>query len=158
MNTYISKPFNPDFLRNSILQLTSKKLITTESNLNSTVNDSDKLYDLTYLKDHADGDYLFLVDMINTFLTDTPDFIIQLKKDINEGDYEKIKVTSHSMKGLFLTLGMNEAAKQLKDIETMAANGSPLSNIEKNYFVIEDLFNKVKLPLEKDLVEFKVNI
>ncbi len=158
MNTYISKPFNPDFLRNAILQLTSKQLINPENSLNNLVNDSDKLYDLTYLKDHADGDYVFLVDMINTFLTDTPDFIVQLKQDINEGDYQKIKVTSHSMKGLFLTLGMNDAAKYLKDIETMSVDGIPLSMIETNYFVIEGLFNKVKSPLEKDLETFKTMI
>ncbi len=155
MNTYISKPFNPDFLRNSILQLTSEKLINPKNNLHNIVNTTDNLYDLSYLKDHADGDYVFLVDMINTFLTDTPEFMVQLKQDINAGDYDKIKVTSHSMKGLFLTLGMNDAAKHLKEIETWSVQGSPLSMIETNYFLIESLFNNVKQHLEKDLIEFK---
>ncbi len=155
MNTYISKPFNPDFLRNAILQLTSKNLLKPVNNLSNVVNLSNQLYDLTYLKDHADGDYVFLVDMINTFLTDTPDFIHQLKQDIAEEDFQKIKITSHSMKGLFLTLGMNDAAKYLKEIETMSVTKTPISLIESNFLIIEKLFTSAKSPLESELEEFK---
>ncbi|HTA63327.1 MAG TPA: response regulator [Bacteroidia bacterium] len=155
MNTYISKPFDAMLLKNIILQLTSKNELKSGPNLFNVVNDSNKLYDLSYLKDHAEGDYVFLTDMIHTFLTDTPEFISQLQKDIFENDYAKIKITSHSMKGLFLTLGMNDAARCLKEIETMAIEHTDIQLIEGNFVKVAHLFLAVKQPLETDFDEFK---
>ena len=89
--------------------------------------------------------------MISTCLQDTPPLLEQLKSDINENDYEKIKVTSHSMKGLLLTLGMNEAARLLKEIETMAENNGLMSIISSNYTKIESMFKQAKGLLELEL-------
>ena len=59
------------------------------------------------------------------------------------------------MKGLFLTLGMNDAAKYLKEIETMSVTQTPMPLISNNFVKIEQMFLAAKQPLETELLEFK---
>jgi len=156
MNAYISKPFDSNVLLNTILQLINKTDLKESTQIYGEIIKSEQLYDLTYIKEHASGDVDFLIDMISTCLRDTPPLLEQLKADINESDYGKIKITSHSMKGLFLTLGMNEAARLLKEIETMAQNNGPMPVISSNFSKIESMFNQAKGLLELELKKLKV--
>lgn len=155
MNAYVTKPFNPGLLLKTILQLTSKHQEQPSTNVVEEIPKASQLYDLTYLNEHAAGDTNFLMEMISIFLSDTPEFLVELKKDIDRQDYEKIKETSHSMKGLFLTLGMNDAARLLKEIETMAASNEDLSIISENFHLIESMFFQSKELLEHELKKLK---
>ncbi|MDP2385119.1 MAG: ATP-binding protein [Bacteroidota bacterium] len=155
MNAYISKPFNSDFLRETIIQLTSNTMLKEQTELKNIVTDLTGLYDLTYLKEHAEGDSAFLAEMIGIFLTDTPRLLEELKSDIDSNDYKKIKITSHSMKGLFLTLGINDAAASLKEIEKMALDISPIELIKSNFQKVETTFQKCREPLTKELEKIK---
>lgn len=155
MNAYISKPFDSNVLLNTIFQLINKTDLTATTQVYGEIEKSEQLYDLSYIKEHASGDTDFLIDMISTCLHDTPPLLEQLRSDINESDYEKIKVTSHSMKGLFLTLGMNEAARLLREIETMAQSNGQMSVISSDYFKIETMFKQSKGLLELELKKFE---
>lgn len=157
MNAYVTKPFNPGLLLKTILQLTTKRGNQEMAKVEEEIPVSSKLYDLSYLKEHAAGDNDFLIEMISIFLGDTPEFLKQLKEDIDEKDYEKIKVTSHSMKGLFLTLGMNEAAQLLKEIENLSLSQSMLSVISDHFHKIEGMFFQSKDLLELELKKLKNN-
>lgn len=155
MNAYVTKPFNTEFLRNLILQLTSTTILDVKAVPITTDFNQTDLYDLSYLIEHAAGDTIFLKEMITEFLNETPNQLFELNRDIKDEDYKKIKFTSHSMKGLFLTLGMNKAAKLLKEIETCAEEQSSFSTIVKNYEEIETIFNKSKSLLEMELMKLK---
>ena len=124
-------------------------MIKENTELKNTVSDGKEVYELTYLREHAEGDAEFLKEMIDIFLTDTPPLLDQLQADIDEGDYQKMKTTSHSMKGLFLTLGINDAASRLKQIEWMAAKEESINLIRENFDIIKSVFNKCN-PLLKD--------
>ena len=155
MNAYISKPFDSDNLLNTILQLVNKTNLKETTQIYSEIPKSEQLFDLTYIKEHASGDTDFLIDMISTCLNDTPPLLEQLKSDISENNYGKIKATSHSMKGLFLTLGMNEAARLLREIETLAESNGLMAIISSNYSKIEIMFIQAKGLLEKELEKLK---
>lgn len=156
MNAYVAKPFDSNVLLNTILQLINKTDLKETTQIYTEIKSSEQLYDLTYIKEHASGDTEFLIDMISTCLHDTPPLLEQLKSDIKEKDYEKIKVTSHSMKGLFLTLGMNEAARLLREIETMAQSNGQMSVISTDYSKIETMFKQSKGLLELELDKLKI--
>jgi signal transduction histidine kinase/DNA-binding NarL/FixJ family response regulator len=156
MNAYISKPFDSNVLLNTIFQLIEKTDLMDATQVYGEIAKSEQLYDLSYIKEHASGDNDFLIDMISTCLHDTPPLLDQLKSDITEKDYEKIKVTSHSMKGLFLTLGMNEAARLLREIETLAQSSGEMLVISSNYNKIENMFKQAKSLLELELDKLKV--
>ncbi len=155
MNAYVSKPFDPAVLLNTIIQLTNKISLKTTTQIHDTIMPSGQLYDLTYIKEHASGDTSFIIEMISIFVFDTPALLKQLKADISENDYEKIKVTSHSMKGLFLTLGMNEAARLLKEIENIAQTNGLISMIASNFSKIEEMFAQSKNLLVLELNKLK---
>lgn len=156
MNAYISKPFDSNALLNTIFQLVNKTDLKTTTQVYGEIAKSEQLYDLSYIKEHASGDNDFLIDMISTCLRDTPPLLEQLKSDIKQNNYEKVRVTSHSMKGLFLTLGMNEAARLLREIEVMAQSNGQMSVISSNYFKIESMFKQAKGLLEVELDKLKV--
>jgi signal transduction histidine kinase/CheY-like chemotaxis protein len=156
MNAYISKPFDSGVLLNTILQLVNKTDLKETTQIYGEITQSEQLYDLTYIKEHASGDVDFLIDMISTCLHDTPPLLEQLKSDINEKNYRKIKVTSHSMKGLFLTLGMTEAARLLREIEIMAQNNGEMFVISSNFSKIESMFMQAKGLLELELKKLEV--
>lgn len=153
MNAYVTKPFNAEFLRNMILQLTSNKESVGHQVLATA--DSKELFDLTYLREHAAGDVSFLTEIISEFLNETPIQLGLLNSDIEQKDYSKIKFTSHSMKGLFLTLGMNKAAKLLKEIESKAETQSSIDVILNNFHEIETIFDQSKELLEEELIKLK---
>lgn len=157
MNAYMVKPFDPNELLNTMIKLTSGTTGIHRPAISEGIKQTNNLFDLTYLKEHAAGDNLFLIEMISIFLEDTPNFLLQLKKDILNQDYNKIKVTSHSMKGLFLTLGMNEAAILLKEIETNSAEQHFLEKIKSNFEKIEQIFFQSKEPLSLELKKLKAN-
>ena len=130
-------------------------MLKEQTELKNVVTDLTGLYDLTYLREHAEGDSAFLSEMIGIFLTDTPRLLEELKNDIDSNDYKKIKITSHSMKGLFLTLGINDAAASLKEIEKMALDTSPIELIKSNFQKVETTFQKCREPLTKELEKIK---
>jgi signal transduction histidine kinase/CheY-like chemotaxis protein len=144
MNAYLAKPFKTELLKNQILN--------TLNTLNKNqVFETKKHYDLTYLKEHADGDENFLREMIQIFLKDTPQIISDLKTSINEENFEKIKFNSHSMKGGFLTLGITQAGELIREIERMAEQKSNLQEINKHFVKIEKIFNETQVLLEEEL-------
>lgn len=155
MNAYVTKPFNPELLLKTILQLTSKQQALPKTTVEEEIPKANQLFDLTYLNEHAAGDNNFLVEMISIFLSDTPEFLKELKEDIDHQDFEKIKETSHSMKGLFLTLGMNDAARLLKEIETMASSDEDLPRISNNFQLIESMFAQSQELLKVELKKLK---
>lgn len=157
MDAYVTKPFNPGLLLKTIVQLATKRSNQEVIKVEEEIKPSEQLYDLTYLREHAAGDNDFLIEMISIFLGDTPGFLKQLEMDIEEKDYEKIKVTSHSMKGLFLTLGMNDAAQLLKEIENMSISKTLLTVISDHFRKIEAMFFQSKNLLELELKKLQNN-
>lgn len=158
MNAYVSKPFDSRVLLDKIIHLTTNKgeALQDTTQINKDIESTTLPYDLTYLIEHADGDQSFLTEMISIYLADTPGALEELKSDISAKDYEKIKTTSHSMKGLFLTLGVNEAARLLKEIETVSQSNGSISIITSNFQKIEELFLQSKGLLEVELSKLKV--
>lgn len=147
MNAYLAKPFKTDQLKNSILNLINSK------NLKSTKNVKIKHYDLSYLKDHAEGDKEFLKEILTLFLRDTPQLINDLRISIENKDYDMIKFNSHSMKGGFLTLGIERAGELIREIEKLAESNQQLELIESHFSKIEDIFRDSKEDLEFELTK-----
>jgi signal transduction histidine kinase/DNA-binding response OmpR family regulator len=150
MNAYISKPFNARNLKKIILQLMSRTKPESNKLLDqSKVHDSH--FSLDYLTEHADGDKEFIIEMITLFLKDVPAALNSLWKAIDARNYEEIKTYAHSMKGLFLTLGINETGLVIKSIEKDAEKKVPIEEIILKYKQIETSYEEVKEPLRSEI-------
>lgn len=137
MNYYLTKPFKPEHLRKVIYRMLK--------------GNPKKHYDLSYLMDHAAGDREFMLDMINTFLDETPVKIEQLDTAISQQDYQKIKSDSHGIKGLFFTLGITRAGDLIKEIENLAESRAQLESIRERYEELKNLYLESKLALKLDM-------
>ena len=155
MDACVTKPFNIEFLRKSILSCIAK---TNLEKLNKDEVDEiieEKLFDLTYLKEHADGNKKFLFEMLSIFLIEGPIKLGELNENINQINFEKIKFTAHSMKGLFLTLGMKRAESYLKEIETFAKESSNIELIKERFDEIDKICTQAKRLIKLELEKLK---
>jgi uncharacterized protein Yka (UPF0111/DUF47 family) len=59
------------------------------------------------------------------------------------------------MKGLFLTLGIQDTGQIIKEVERSAERHDPINEIVKKYREIEDKFDQVKEPLYAEIEELK---
>lgn len=148
MNAYLAKPFNAEHLKRLIIQQTQLRLQKHEVN-----NNSKKHYNLNYLKEHAEGDFAFLKEMIEIFLKESPILIDELKESIASENYQKIKISSHSMKGIFLTLGIKKAGQLIREIELLADNKEKIEEIKKLCSEIESIYKDCKTLLEEEITQ-----
>ncbi|MDF2438642.1 MAG: rpfC 3 [Bacteroidota bacterium] len=150
MNAYISKPFNAGNLKKIILQLMSKTKPESHKLVKESAENNGQ-FSLDYLTEHADGDNEFIIEMISLFLKDVPVALSRLWNAIEAADYTAIKTYAHSMKGLFLTLGISETGLVIKAIEKSAERKASIDEIILKYKEIEAMYEEVKDPLRIEI-------
>lgn len=155
MNAYISKPFNSANLKKIILQVIGKITHKFDEPAKAAVSQNQPLYNLDYLIEHAEGDKDFIIEMITLFINDVPVALNKLREAINLKDYEGIKTFSHSMKGLFLTLGIQKTGDRIKEIEKAAERQASIDEIIPKFKVIEDAYQQAKEPLLDEIEKLK---
>lgn len=148
MNAYLAKPFNVENLKKVITQFTQ---VNPKAKTSAVKKEAGRHYSLKYLREHAEGDIDFLKEMIQIFLVESPLLIADLNKSIQSKDFQKIKISSHSLKGIFLTLGIKKAGKLIREIEILADQNEDLSSIEQKYAEIERIYLESKPLLEDEI-------
>lgn len=91
--------------------------------------------DLSYLKDVSGGNAEFIADMIDIFIAQTPVYVEQLTKAVNEKDWKQIAQLSHKIKPTLAFIGVNSERDVMAQIEDDARN-------ERNYEGIVASFTK----------------
>jgi signal transduction histidine kinase/CheY-like chemotaxis protein len=129
MNDYIAKPFKREELFTKIYlhiknQVMNKNEETTNENLNAH-----ELYSLVNIEAISQGDQQFVKTIVETFKTNTPNYLEEIVKGIQNSDFAKIKHASHQMKPSFDILEIEKVRQTVRDIETESASANP--NMEK---------------------------
>lgn len=119
MNDYLSKPYDFDVLLNKLyLNLEVKKVNTI---LSSVVQKEDlikeKLVDLKYLKEFAEGDETFIKEMVSLYLENTPETMEIILKANANNDIKILKLEIHKLKSSLSLLGMVKASQCVDIIE-----------------------------------------
>jgi CheY-like chemotaxis protein len=129
MNDYIAKPFKRDELFAKIyLQLKNKVM----NDLNETTQDQEnagELYSLKNIEAISQGDAQFVNTIIDTFITNTPNYLEEIVKGVQREDFAKIKYASHQMKPSLDILEIESVRQTVRDIETESSSANP--SIEK---------------------------
>ena len=121
---------------------------------NNTNYPEDLQIDLTYLNDVAGGSSEFMVEMIDMFLDQTPDYFTQIDQSINQGDWSKVADIAHKIKPTLSFMGVDFAKNDMAEIERKARN---LDAVEE----IRPAFNKLKslsVVLYRKLDEEKIKL
>ncbi len=79
--------------------------------------------DLTYLTNMAGGNPEIVKEMIQIFIDQAQEYIIEMQKYLDEKDYLSLGRLAHKSKSSVAIMGMNELAADLKTLELLAKEG-----------------------------------
>ena len=105
--------------------------------MTETVIDPQALEILKSMTDPA-----FLVELIDTYLTDSPVLIEQMSIGLASGEIELVRRAAHSLKSNSASFGANQLASAARELELIAKSGT-LDGAESKLAVIEQEFVQV---------------
>lgn len=135
MNDYISKPFEPMELKKKIIELTNNinhrsnhhqtsnpdKVKQTTSKENEVQNIiSEPKINLTYLKQIAEGNDTFIIEMIEMFLNKTPEALEEMDECFRSKNWQELRMIAHKIKPSYGYFGMSELQSKLAEIEALS--------------------------------------
>ncbi len=143
MNDFVSKPFDEaDILRVLVKYVECKKEVEIPST---------RLYDLTKLHQLAHGDGSFVKKMLNLFILQCDQSIMEFNAAREAMDLESIKRTAHRIKPSVGNLRIDVLFQLLKSFEEISAD----SSIDDELFIkiseVIDLLERVKLQIRIEL-------
>lgn len=122
----------------------------TEQNNKPSVMD----LDLTYLRDVASGSAEFMVEMIDIFLDQTPDYFEKLDAAVKAKDWKTVADVSHKIKPTLVFMGVDISKYDIGAIERKARDLVDLDQIEPQFNNLKamgaDLFSRLE-EIKKEL-------
>lgn len=118
MNGFLTKPIAPKVLKEHILNSVQKRSQPPVA----YVLEPEPSFDLSYLMNLSDGDQAFVQDILDAFLSDTPQILLQLEMHAKNQDWEHCYKLVHKLKPNFAMLGMKKLEKQAALLETQLKN------------------------------------
>lgn len=143
MNDYLPKPFQPEDLFRSLSKFTERKK-NDKSGLKTVT--SEKLTDLTYLKNVCNGDKTFMRDMVETFITNTPSAINEMQKWANRAEWLKVGQIAHRIKPSISFMGLEKLKPIIKNLEDFGKENKQTDQIPA---LIETLSDKCKIAIKE---------
>jgi HPt (histidine-containing phosphotransfer) domain-containing protein len=84
---------------------------------------------LVDLRENFDHDKEILSAILDMFMVEVPQDCLLLEKNINSGDYTAAGLQAHKIKSSYRTLGIDDMASILQEIENCAKNGKEIETI-----------------------------
>lgn len=136
MNDYLPKPFQPEDLYDSLSKFVKEKPVVhttiTENIVQTELTQSpNTLIDLSYLENISGGDKTFMREMIETFITNTPQAINEMEKWSHQAEWHKVGQTAHRIKPSIGFMGLKELKPTVQLIETYGKEGKHTDQIPK---------------------------
>jgi HPt (histidine-containing phosphotransfer) domain-containing protein len=119
MDDYISKPFDSRNLFNKIAKLIKKKMTTIGNGAEST--DRERITNLNYLRNLAEGSSTFIHEILEMFVDVIPKSMNELEESLDKKDWANVKLVSHRMKPSFGFVGVKSAEDLMQRIEKNAS-------------------------------------
>lgn len=123
-----------------------------------TKNNEDLVLDLSYLQGISNGSTEFMIDIIDLFLSQMPDYFEQLDQLITVENWENAAEIAHKIKPSLTFMGVRSAMESMAEIERNARNLENLDTIPSSFKILKEmsveLFVKlaaIKSELEKSI-------
>ena len=105
----------------------------------STENKEDLILDLSYLRGISSGSTEFMIDIIDLFLTQMPDYFEQLDQLIKEENWLKAAEIAHKIKPSLTFMGVQSAMESMAEIEMNARNLENLDKIPASFKILKEM-------------------
>jgi HPt (histidine-containing phosphotransfer) domain-containing protein len=80
------------------------------------------LTDLSYLREIAAGDDLFIQEIIQTFIRQVPEFSEKMRTYLREEAFSQLAKEAHTAKSSVIIFGLNDLASRLKEFQLLVLN------------------------------------
>jgi len=91
------------------------------------VNKNDEPLDLSYLREMSDDNAEFIIEMIDLFKAQTPEYLSELESAVADKNWPLVSTCAHKMKPTFAYVGREDAKLHMQMIEH---NARELVNVE----------------------------
>lgn len=129
MDEFISKPFQPDILRDKILKLVCRSAgpgEASEAVERETQADSSHQYiQLDALEELADGSAEFKLDLIEIFMEDVPAAVENMRYGLETKDAQAIYQAVHGVKPSLVMFSLKNQAAIVEQLETLTRMDEP---------------------------------
>lgn len=155
MNDFISKPIIPHKFYTKIIELTKKvnKNEAESKDETDTTETTIRYVDLTNLKELANDDKDFMLEMIEKFLQKTPEELNALTVQTKDKNWAELRKVAHKLKQSLSFIGAKELKESVASIEEYCIEGSNLDEIPKLVKNLqescEQLFKELKLKVKE---------
>jgi HPt (histidine-containing phosphotransfer) domain-containing protein len=111
-----------------------------------------KTCNLDYLKSHSANNPKFVIEMIQMFLKDTPEYISEMKKCLAVSDWKGLHKYMHKIRPSIDLIGMpKEIGSMAKQIDEYCREQTNLELIPEMFTTVDQAFTKVYVELENEL-------
>ncbi len=133
MDDFIAKPFTYKNLvkKISAALLKSEDHKTTFDTIDQTES-NEEIIDLTPLKEMTGGDSEVMKEMLEIFLSKTPELLEQLEKEFEEGNYKSMSTLAHTMKPTFSYVGIQKGQALALKIEEFSEDSNTKGELQEN--------------------------
>ena len=139
MNDYISKPFKSDEFYSKI-----KHFLKPVDN--STNEIEFKHINLSYLESISEGNNDLIIDLIEIFKSQIPDFVLNMKSFYKNKEYKELGALAHRAKSSVAMMGISELEMEMKNLEITA-------KAEKEIHKYSELINKFEIITKEAIFE-----
>ena len=144
MNEYISKPFNPQELFNTIsrlLNLYSAKSVESpeQEKPQPVVN----LYDVAGLKELSAGDTSFFNNMILLFISQTEENVNNIREHFTDKNLKQVQSIVHKMRPSVNIMGVHTIKEDLQNIEDLADKAGSTAELARLIEKVLSVLSKV---------------
>ena len=162
MNDYISKPVDERVLYTKITGLVKQQLIikSSESETGDGREETLKYVDLSYLTQRTKSDPKLMMEMISTYLEQTPPLIKAMKESLQNKDWNTLQGAVHKMIPSFSIMGISKDFENLaKKVQESANNiQHQAERIPDMVMQLEKICNQACNELEEEFNKIKKTI
>jgi HPt (histidine-containing phosphotransfer) domain-containing protein len=109
-----------------------------------------KNYDLNYLKEISGGDEVFVNELIEYFVLNTPDILNKLKSHFNDKDFDNLGYQAHKFSSNVSFLGANELSQILEQVHINILKKENMEEIPQMLHYIENNCIAIVKELKED--------
>ncbi|MEL7833738.1 Hpt domain-containing protein [Fodinibius sp. Rm-B-1B1-1] len=119
--------------------------------------DTDSVSDLSYLNEIAMGDQSIVIEVTETFLSDAPNALKEIKKHSRDRNWSALAKVAHKVKPNFKYMGMDRASEIIVDIEQQAKSEDISADLDHQIDELVQLSDQAFDELASKLESLKKN-
>lgn len=154
MGHYLSKPFKPNDLLATIIEVMNIKVEETQKFvISEETPTAARLTDMTFLKTFTGGNREKIAKYVNIFLQSCPEQLSAMNDHLSKGNYDQLRGIAHALKPQITYMGIHAGEDLIKKIEKFAAEKLEVEKLPGMLNEFRSICDKAIPELKKEISE-----